>query len=78
MVDKITSFKMGEGKKGNFKNGKPVATPVKKPKAEPKPETQCFYCKGMVTKSGNTQNTWQIKKVGDVNQGIFDIHVIDV
>jgi hypothetical protein len=39
MVNKTTSFKMGEGKKGNFKNGKTVATPVKKPKAKPKPET---------------------------------------
>ena len=39
MVNKTTSFKKGKGKKGNFKNGKPVVTPVKKPKAEPKPET---------------------------------------
>ena len=54
MVNKTTSFKMGEGKKGNFKNGKSVAAPVKKPKAEPKPETQCFYCKGMGTESGIT------------------------
>ena len=46
MVNKTTSFKMGEGKKGNFKNGKSVAAPVKKPKAKPKPETKCFYCKG--------------------------------
>jgi hypothetical protein len=42
MIDKTTSFKKkGEGKKGNFKkNGKQVATPVKKPKAVPKPETE--------------------------------------
>ena len=39
MVNKTTSFKKGKGKKGNFKNGKPVAAPVKKPKVEPKPET---------------------------------------
>jgi hypothetical protein len=40
MVNKTTSFKKGEGKKGNFKkNGKTVAAPVKKPKVEPKPET---------------------------------------
>jgi hypothetical protein len=38
MVNKTTSFNKGKGKKGNFKNGKPVATPVKKP-SEPKPET---------------------------------------
>ena len=48
MVNKTTSFKKkGKGKKGNFKkNGKQVATPMKKPKAIPKPETKCFYCKG--------------------------------
>ena len=48
MVNKTTSFKKkGKGKRGNFKkNGKPVAAPVKKPKAGPKPETECFYCKG--------------------------------
>ena len=49
MVNKTTSFnKKGKGKKGNFKNGKQVATPMKKPKARPKPETECFYCKGDV------------------------------
>ena len=44
MVNKTTSFnKKGKGKKGNFKNnGKKVVTPVKKPKAGPKPETECF------------------------------------
>ena len=48
MVDNITSFKKrAKGKKGNFnKNGKQVATPVKKPKARPKPGTKCFYYKG--------------------------------
>jgi hypothetical protein len=47
MVNKTTSFKKGKGKKGNFKkNGKTVAALVKKPKAGPKPETGCFYCKG--------------------------------
>ena len=48
MVNKATSFKKeGKGKKGNFKkNGKQVATPMKKPKARPKPDTECFYCKG--------------------------------
>jgi hypothetical protein len=39
MVNKTTSFKMGEGKKGNFKNGKKAAAPVKKPKSKPKPKT---------------------------------------
>ena len=48
MVNKTTSFKKkGKGKKGNFKkNGKQVAAQVKKPKSGPKPETECFYCKG--------------------------------
>ena len=47
MVNKTTSFKKrGKGKKGIFKkNGKQVSTPVKKPKARPKPETECFYYK---------------------------------
>ena len=48
MIDKTTSFKKrAKGWKGNFKkNGKQVATQVKKPKSVPKPETKCFYCKG--------------------------------
>ena len=47
MVNKTTSFKKkGKGKKGNLKkNGKQVATPEKKPKTRPKPETECFYWK---------------------------------
>ena len=49
MIDKTTSFKKrAKGKKGNFKkNDKQVSTPMKKPKARPKPETECFYCKGI-------------------------------
>ena len=65
MVDKTTSFKKkGKGKRRNFnKNGKQVAAPVKKPKARPKPETECFYSpKGMVTGSGTTLSTWQIRR----------------
>ena len=48
MVNKATSFKKkGKGKKGNFKkNNKKVAAQGKKPKSGPKPETECFYCKG--------------------------------
>ena len=82
MIDKTTSFKRrAKGKKGNFqKNGKQVATPMKKPKARPKPETECFYCKG----NGHLKWKWNCpkyladKKDGKVNKGIFDIHVIDV
>ena len=48
MINMTTSFeKKGKGNKGNFKkNGKQVATPMKKTKARPKPETECFYYKG--------------------------------
>ena len=47
MVNKTTSFKKkGKGERGNFnKNGKQVAAPMKKPKAGPKPKTECFYYK---------------------------------
>ena len=51
MVNKTTSFKKGKGKKNFKKDGKGVAAPGKpvagkKPKHGPKPETECFYCKG--------------------------------
>ena len=64
MVRKTTSFKKGKGKKGNFKNnGKAVAAPMKNPKATPKPETECFYYKVMVTGSGIATNTWRIRRM---------------
>ena len=65
MVKKTTSFKKkGKGKKGNFKkNGKQVAAPVKKPKAEPKPETECFYYKGNGHWKRNYPKTWRIRKM---------------
>ncbi|KAK1618925.1 hypothetical protein QYE76_024442 [Lolium multiflorum] len=48
MVSKTTSFKK-QGKpnnKDNFKKGgKKAVAPPKKPKAGPKPDTVCFYCK---------------------------------
>ena len=80
MIDKTTSFKeKGKGKKGNFKkNGKQVATPVKKPKIGPKPETECFYCKGNGHWKRNCPKYLADKKDGKVNRGICDIHVIDV
>ena len=56
MVNKTTSFKKKRAKenKSNFKkNDKQVATPVKKPKARPKPETECFYFKGNGHWKGN-------------------------
>ena len=59
MVNKTTSFKKKDkGKKENFKkNGKQVVTPVKKPKAEPKPELSASTVKEMVTGSGTTPHT---------------------
>ena len=66
--------------KGNLKkNGKQVATPMKKAKARPKPETECFYYKGNGHwKQNCPQKNLADKKDGKVNKGIFDIHVIDV
>ena len=80
MIDKTTSFKRRtKGKKGNFKkNDKQVVTPVKKPKAEPKPETECYYCKGNDHWKQNYPKYLVDKKDGKVNKGIFDIQVIDV
>ena len=80
MVNKATSLKKkGKGKKGNFKkNGKQVATPMKKPKARPKPETECFYCKGNGPWKWNCPRYLADKKDGKVNKVILDIHVIDV
>ena len=51
MVNKTTKFKKGKGKKNFKKDGKDVTAPGKpvarkKPKNGPKPETECFYCKG--------------------------------
>ena len=56
MINKTTSFKKkGKGKKGNFKkNGKQVATPMKKPKDRPSASTKTE----MVTGSRNSPNTW--------------------
>ena len=80
MVNKTTSFKKnGKGNKGNFKkNGKQVATPGKKPRAGPKPKTECFYYKGIGHWKRNCPKYLTDKKDGKVNKGIFDIHVIDV
>ena len=69
----------GKGKKWNFKkNDKQVVTLVKKPKAGPKPETECFYCKGNGHWKRNCPKCLADKNDGKVNKGTFDIHVIDV
>ena len=51
MVNKTTSFKKGKGKKNFKKDDNGVDAPGKqaagkKSKNGPKPETECFYCKG--------------------------------
>ena len=68
MVNKTTSFKKkGKGKKWNFKkNGKQVVSPVKKPKAGPKPETECFCCKGTGHWKRNYLKYLEDKKDGKV------------
>ena len=60
------------------KNGKKVATPGKKPKAGPKLETECFHCKGTGHWKQNCPKYLADKKDGKMNEGICDIHVIDV
>ncbi|KAK1631589.1 hypothetical protein QYE76_005904 [Lolium multiflorum] len=82
MVNKTTSSKK-QGKpnnKGNFKKGgKKVAAPPKKPKAGPKPDTVCFYCKEEGHWKRNCPKYLANLKSGHIKKkGIFDIHVIDV
>ena len=68
-----------EEKKENFKkNDKQVSTLVKKPKARPNPETECFYSKGNGHWKRNYPKYLADQKDGKVNKGIFDIHVIGV
>ena len=77
MVNKTTSFKK-KGKKGSSKKrGKSVATLAKKPKSGPKPDTECFYCKGTGHWKRNCPKYLADKKAGNVKKGICDIHVID-
>ena len=82
MVNKTTSFKKGKGKKNFKKDGKSVAASGKpdagkKKKNGPKPETECFYCKGKGHWKRNCPKYLADKKAGNV-KGICDIHVIDV
>ena len=78
MVNKTTSFKKKDkGKKGNLKkNGKQVFTPVKKPKAGPKPETECFFCKGNGHWKWNCPRYLADKKDGKVNKSIYLIYML--
>src|SRR3954447_14471211 len=82
MVNKTTKFKKGKGKKNFKKDGKEVAAPGKsvarkKSKNGPKPETECFYCKGSGHWKRNCPKYLADKKAGKT-KGICDIHVIDV
>ena len=51
---------------------------MKKPKARPKPETECFYYKENGHSKRNCPKNLADKKDGKMNKCIFDIHVIDV
>ena len=51
---------------------------MKKPKARPKPENECFYYKGNDHWMWNCPKYLADKKDGKVNKSIYDIHVIDV
>ena len=51
---------------------------MKKPKSRPKPETKCFYYKGIGHWKQNCPKYLADKKDGKVNKGIFDIQIIDV
>ena len=51
---------------------------MKKPKARPKPETECFYRKRNDHWKWNYPKYLADKKDGKVNKVIFDIQVIDV
>ncbi|KAK1606222.1 hypothetical protein QYE76_029895 [Lolium multiflorum] len=82
MVNKTTSFKKQEKpKKGNFKKGgKKAAAPPEKPKAGPKPDAGCYYCKKKGHWKRNCPKYLADLKSGLVKKkkGIFDMHVIDV
>ncbi|XP_044367190.1 uncharacterized protein [Triticum aestivum] len=74
MVNKTTKFKKGKGKKNFKKDGKDVAAldkPVagKKSKNGPKPETECFYCKGKGHWKRNCPKYLADKKAGNTNLG---------
>jgi hypothetical protein len=76
MVNKTTSFKKAKEKKENFKKGGKAVAPMKKPKAGAKPDTVCFYCKGEGHWKRNCPKYLADKKAGNVNKGIFDIHML--
>src|ERR1041384_7373433 len=84
MVNKTTDFKKSsrreKAKRGGPKrDGKSVAAPPKAPK--PKPGVECFYCKGEGHWKHNCPKYLKDKKAGKVakrDEGIFDIHIVDL
>ncbi|KAK1619382.1 hypothetical protein QYE76_024899 [Lolium multiflorum] len=81
MVNKTTSFKKQGKSKGNFKKGgKKAVAPPMKPKAGPKPDAECYYCKEKGHWKRNCSKYLADLKSGLVKKkkGISDIHVIDV
>ncbi|KAK1618820.1 hypothetical protein QYE76_024337 [Lolium multiflorum] len=81
MFNKTTSFmKQGKPNKGNFKKGgKEVVASPEKPKADPKPDTVCYYCKEKGHWKRNCPKYLADLKSGLIKKkGISNIHVIDV
>src|ERR1043165_2686377 len=84
MVNKTTNFKKSSRREmakrgGPNRDGKSVASPPKAPK--PKPGVECFYCKGEVHWKHNCPKYLKDKKAGTVakrDEGIFDIHIVDL
>ena len=69
MTRSLVSRKGQRERKGNFKEiDKQVVTPTKKPKAEPKPETECFYYKGNGHWKWNSPRYLADKKDDKVNK----------
>src|SRR3954469_18821813 len=84
MVNKTTQFKKSSmwekaNKGGPKRDGKSVVVPPKTPK--PKPGVECFYCKGEGHWKCNCPKYLKDKKAGKVakrDEGIFDIHIVDL
>src|SRR3954471_24566962 len=84
MVNKTTDFKKSSRREkarrgGPKRDGKSVAAPPKAPK--PKLGVECFYCKGEGHWKRNCPKYLKDKKAGKVakrDEGIFDIHIVDL
>src|SRR4051812_26835460 len=84
MVNKTTDFKKSsrreKAKRGGPKrDDKSVVIPPKAPK--PKPGVECFYCKGEGHWKRNCPKYLKDNKAGKVakrDEGIFDIHIVDL